>query len=106
MSYMAPPNDQLPVDSPVEHPVVIARSHQTGYSSTSALSEREAQVLGALSDAGHCLSLGQLRARTGIMREDLKPILEDLRAKGLAARLNTVVESYACRFPGIRVDDV
>ena len=106
MSHIAPPNDQLPVDSPVEPPIVIARSHSTEYVSTSARSEREARVLSALSDAGHCLSLGQLRARTGILREDLKPILEGLRAKGLAARLNTVVESYACRFPGIRVDDV
>ena len=106
MSHLAPPNEQLPVDSPVETPIVITRPHSTGYASTSALSEREALILGALSDAGHCLSLGQLRARTGILREDLKPILEGLRAKGLAARLNTVVESYACRFPGLRVDDV
>lgn len=106
MSHMARPNDQLPVDSPVEPLIAMARSHSTEYASTSALSEREARVLGALSDAGHCLSMGQLRARTGILREDLRPILEGLRAKGLAARLNTVVESYACRFPGIRVDDV
>ena len=106
MSHLASPNDQLPVDSPAQTPIISARSHSTGYTSTSALSEKEALILSALSDAGHCLSLGQLRARTGILREDLKPILEGLRAKGLAARLNTVVESYACRFPGIRVDDV
>jgi hypothetical protein len=106
MNHMAPPNDQMPVDSPVKTPMVVSRSHAAGYVSTSALSEKEARILSALSDAGHCLSLGQLRARTGILREDLKPILEGLRAKGLAARLNTVVESYSCRFPGIRVDDV
>jgi hypothetical protein len=106
MSHMAPPNEQRPVDSLVDSPNVTTRSRATGHVSASGLTDREARVLSALSNAGHCLSLGQLRARTGILREDLKPILEDLRAKGLAARLNTVVESYACRFPGIRVDDV
>jgi hypothetical protein len=72
---------------------------------TFLLSRDEVLVLDALSAAGHCLSLGQLRARTGVAREDLKPVLDGLRAKGLAARLNTVVESYACRFPGVRVND-
>jgi hypothetical protein len=34
----------------------------------------------------------------------LRVVLESLRAEGLIVRLNTVVESYASRFPGLDVD--
>jgi hypothetical protein len=63
------------------------------------LSWSEERVLGVLSLADRCLSLGQVQARTGIDRAELKGILEDLRVRGLAARLNTVLESYASRSP-------
>jgi len=34
----------------------------------------------------------------------LRAVLESLRADGLVVRLNTVVESYASRFPGLDVE--
>lgn len=67
------------------------------------LTEHEALVLEALS----CFRTGgtpaQLRARCDLSIADLGVALEGLRAKGLVTRLNTVVESYAARFPGLKV---
>lgn len=51
------------------------------------------------------MSLGVLRSRTGMSTEELRSSIERLRALGLVTRLNTVVESYSSRFPGLRVDD-
>lgn len=68
------------------------------------LSSQESTVLEALSAHGECLTIGALRARTGYRSEDLRTILAGLHDKGLVARLNTVVESYAPRFPGLRVE--
>ena len=45
----------------------------------------------------------QLAAGSGLTREQVANALQDLRAKGLVTCLNTVVASYAARFPGIRV---
>lgn len=69
-----------------------------------SLSADESSVLRALSEVRH-LSFGVLRSRTGASTEELRSTLERLRAKGLVTRLNTVVESYSSRFPGLRVDD-
>ena len=44
----------------------------------------------------------QLAEGSGLTREQVANALQDLRAKGLVTRLNTVVASYAARFPGIR----
>ena len=68
------------------------------------LSSDESVVLEALSAEDRCLTMGSLRARTGMSPEDLREAVEGLRAKGLITRLNTVVESYASRFPGLRVE--
>ena len=68
------------------------------------LSSDESVVLEALSAEDQCLTMGSLRARTGISPADLRKAVEGLRAKGLVTRLNTVVESYASRFPGLRVE--
>lgn len=106
MNQVAPPGRLQHLDPSIMSLSGQAQPVVAGHPATSSLSAEEAHVLTALSDAGHCLTVGQLRARTGIVREELRPILEGLRDKGLAARLNTVVESYACRFPGVRVDNV
>jgi len=68
------------------------------------LSAAESSVLNALSEVRQ-LSLGVLRSRTGMSTEELRSSIERLRALGLVTRLNTVVESYSSRFPGLRVDD-
>jgi hypothetical protein len=68
------------------------------------LAEAEAAVLGLMSGSGHCLTFGTLRSRSGLETERLRAVLESLRADGLVVRLNTVVESYASRFPGLDVE--
>jgi len=67
------------------------------------LSGQEALVLDALSSLGTGGTPAQLRARCDLSVADLAVALEGLRAKGLVTRLNTVVESYAARFPGLKV---
>lgn len=69
------------------------------------LNQAEVSVLRALSQGETLLSLGALRARTSLPTDVLASALDSLRRRGLVSRLNTVVESYAARFPGLRVDD-
>lgn len=68
-----------------------------------ALTSDEELVLEVLSASGDGGTLGQLRSRCDLTAERLAVALEGLRSKGLVTRLHTVVESYAARFPGIRV---
>lgn len=68
------------------------------------LADEEAAVLALMSKSDHCLTLGTIRSRTGLETDELRAVLESLRANGLVVRLNTVVESYASRFPGLDVD--
>jgi hypothetical protein len=68
------------------------------------LSESEADVLRVLSGQGRRMTVGQLETFTGYTREELGMALGGLRAKGLVTQLNTVVESFTCRFPGLRVE--
>ena len=69
-----------------------------------ALSPVQQRVLTALSQDRQ-LSFSVLGSRAGATAEELRVALEGLRARGLVSRLNTVVESYAARFPGLRVGD-
>jgi RIO-like serine/threonine protein kinase len=68
------------------------------------LADQEAAVLDLMSRSGHCLTFGTIRSRTGLDTEELRSALDSLRTDGLVVRLHTVVESYACRFPGLDVD--
>jgi hypothetical protein len=68
------------------------------------LADEEAAVLDLMSQSGHCLTFGTIRSRSGLETEQVRAVLESLRANGLVVRLNTVVESYASRFPGLDVD--
>ena len=69
-----------------------------------SLSAVESSVLNALSEVRQ-LSFGVLRSRTAVTSEELRAALDRLRGLGLVTRLNTVIESYSSRFPGLRVDD-
>ncbi len=68
-----------------------------------ALSTDEELVLYALLACESGGTAAQLAAGSGLTREQVASALQDLRAKGLVTCLNTVVASYAARFPGIRV---
>lgn len=75
-----------------------------GVASTPALSDTESRVLTILSAERH-LSFNVLRTRVGSSPGELRAALDALRAQGLVARLNTLGESYAARFPGLSVND-
>jgi DNA-binding Lrp family transcriptional regulator len=68
------------------------------------LTQLQQAVLAALSDSRQ-ISFSVLRSRVQVSAEELHAALDGLRGLGLVSRLNTVVESYAPRFPGLRVDD-
>ena len=68
-----------------------------------AFSPVERLVLDTLGEATSMTS-GQLRVQTGLTPEELASALDSLRAKGVVASLNTVVESYRSRFPGVSLD--
>lgn len=67
------------------------------------LSGDEQLVLDILAGYPTGATLGRLRGRCTLPEEQLVGCLDGLRRKGLVVRLNTVVESYSCRFPGVRV---
>ncbi len=69
------------------------------------LSDAEVEVLRILTDQGTRLTLSQLVSCTDFSREEVGMAIGGLRAKGLISSLNTVVESYSCRYPGVRVDE-
>jgi predicted transcriptional regulator len=68
-----------------------------------ALSADEKMVLQALVSCGGARTIAQLCASCGMDREQVAPVVESLRAKGLVTRFNTLVESYGARFPGVEV---
>lgn len=67
------------------------------------LTDEEAFVLDAVADHPTGATMGKLRSACGLSEESLVLCLNALCQKGLVARLNTVVESFCCRFPGVRV---
>ena len=67
------------------------------------LNDDEKNVLNALVKCSASQTAGQLSASCGLTREQVAIALESLRAKGLVTRHNTLVESYASRFPGVEV---
>jgi hypothetical protein len=67
------------------------------------LSEEEKRVLDCLQEAGVGLTLRQLAVRTSLAGPVVERAVDGLLAHNLVARLNTVVPSYACRYPGLRV---
>ncbi len=112
MATVPSQDDRTPMDA--TDPMIDAQAARSGARSAipvegstpslPSLSVDESRVLSAMSEARH-MSIGVLRARTGLGSEELHGILDALRSKGLATRLNTVVESYSSRFPGLRVGD-
>ncbi len=114
MLYMASLHEQ---EAPGRGPTAAESGRHVGYVSSGRGEELECSPAGAgrseearlvfslLSDHCRGLTLGQLRARTGLSADTLHMALDELRRDGLVVRLNTLLESYVCRFPGIRVDD-
>ncbi len=60
-------------------------------------------VLDSLGNAGKGLTLRQLETAVGCSAEELKSAVDSLLQASLVSRLNTVIPSYATRYPGVRV---
>ena len=67
------------------------------------LSIVQKRVLDCLGSAGKALTLRQLEAAIGCPAEELNAAVDDLVRSSLVSRLNTVIPSYANRYPGVRV---
>ena len=72
-------------------------------SSLGELSDEEKKVLDCLLQAGTGLTPRQIVARVSCPEPAVESALDALLAQNLVARLNTLVPSYACRYPGVRV---
>jgi DNA-binding MarR family transcriptional regulator len=68
-----------------------------------SLTVEEKSVLQTLVGCGSARTVAQLCASSGLDRGQVTGTLESLRAKCLVTRFNTLVESYAARFPGVEV---
>lgn len=67
------------------------------------LSEEQRRVLDCLQTAGTGLTLRQLETGTAGSAPVIQAALDGLIERDLVARLNTLIPSYAYRYPGIRV---
>jgi len=67
------------------------------------LSEEQKRVLDCLQEVDTGLTLRQLEVRTSCGGPVLQDALDQLLAQRLVIRLNTLVPSYACRYPELRL---
>ena len=67
------------------------------------LTEQEKSVLDFLVECKTPKTAAQICAGVKLDREEVVSTLDSLRKKGLVTRFNTLVESYAARFPGVEV---
>ncbi len=67
------------------------------------LSDHEKVILEILVSCKTSRTQAQLSSASGLGRGVVVGALESLREKGLVIGFNTLVESYAARFPGIEV---
>jgi hypothetical protein len=74
---------------------------QQGAPDLSALTDQERAVLEILVASATARTAAQLSAASGLPREQVASALESLRVKGVVTLLNTVIESYGARFPGL-----
>jgi hypothetical protein len=100
MEHEAPPTASLAAD---DGPETTGEPTPIAIGGPSAFSSIERLVLDTLGEAAS-MTTGQLRVQTGLTPAELASALDSLRTKGVVARLNTVVESYRSRFPGVSLD--
>lgn len=67
------------------------------------LTEEQKRILDCLQTAGSGLTPRQLEIRTACSAPALQDALDGLLQRDLVARLNTLIPSYAYRYPGIGV---
>jgi DNA-binding MarR family transcriptional regulator len=80
-----------------------AAASQPAADQAPVVTPEEKKVLDILLSSRTGRTVSQLSSRSGLPRDQVASALESLRAKGLVTRFNTLVESYAARFPGLEV---
>jgi Fe2+ or Zn2+ uptake regulation protein len=88
-------------DEPAEE--LVGGGEAQASSSLVQLTDEQKQVLDCLQDAGTGLTRRQIVARVSCPPSVVEDALESLVAANLVGRLNTLVPSYACKYPGVRV---
>jgi len=84
-----------PADTPTTGSSDVTRLHR--------LTPEQSAVLDCLQAAGDPLTVRQVQTRTTLMATAVRAALEALAGRDMVARLNTLVPSYTCRYPGIRM---
>ena len=73
-------------------------------SAARGLSEEQMRVLDCLQAADGALSLKQLQSHlSSCSPDDLRSAVDSLVEGHLLCELNTIIPSYACRYPGIQL---
>lgn len=72
-------------------------------SERTGLSEKQKFVLDRLQATPGGMTVKQLEACLSCPAEELQAVLDDLLKLNLVSRLNTIIPSYASKYPGIRV---
>jgi hypothetical protein len=88
-------------DQPAEEPVGGGQGEVAP--SLVKLSDEQKMVLDCLQRAETGLTGKQIVARVACPAPAVEEALESLLARNLVARLNTLIPSYACKYPGVRV---
>jgi hypothetical protein len=88
-------------DQPAEE--LTGGGHAEAALSLVKLSDEQKMVLDCLQRAETGLTGKQIVARVACPAPAVEEALESLLARNLVARLNTLIPSYACKYPGVRV---
>lgn len=81
----------------------VGRLAASGRGTLAELSEDQKLVLDCLEKAGTGLTVKQLQSNVSCPPPALRTALEGLLERKLVVRLNTVIPSYGCRYPGVGV---
>jgi len=88
-------------DQPAEE--LIGGGQSEAAPSLVKLSDEEKMVLDCLHRAETGLTGKQIVARVSCPAPAVEEALDALLARSLVAKLNTLIPSYACKYPGVRV---
>jgi hypothetical protein len=91
------PRDQEAGETSVGYPAAFGRGTLV------ELSEDQKLVLDCLEKAGTGLTVKQLQSNVSFPAPALQSALDGLLERKLVVRLNTVIPSYGCRYPGVGV---
>jgi Fe2+ or Zn2+ uptake regulation protein len=88
-------------DQPAEEP--IGGGQAEAAPSLVKLSDEQKTVLDCLQQAETGLTAKQIVARVSCSAPAVEDALAVLLARNLVAKLNTLIPSYACKYPGVRL---